>query len=336
MEIFYFNDKIDFTLENEKTLFDIYNSISKWLSENDQMISKILVNENDYDIKNLELMQRMSIANIEKIQIETKTNIDYITEILNEIRIYISKFTGIIESNIEYLLNNYNEFIDGIKWIIEAYGAVCKSGNVEFHSIFFEDKTLEEALNFLSISITELNKHKHDDKFIKEMLETGIKDKLILLQNLNSQILKQVSLKHAIKYKIKDIGLLNTIIDDHIKDLEIFIPKLSEIGIMVQTKKDLEAFSNIKKIINITENLVLLLTSCEIFLDLNFKEISINNEDNLESINKYFLEQLEEWHTAFKNNDLVLLADVLEYEIADYYSKYIEFLKLIKNKYINQ
>jgi hypothetical protein len=111
-------------------------------------------------------------------------------------------------------------------------------------------------------------------------------------------------------------------------------PTLEKISENFQSGNDVEALIGIKKIAGVLDNLVMSLKRIEDILSLDYTTMKIGDK-TISEINKNLLDIITEIFNAFKDKDTVLLADLIEYELGDYFDIYkdvLETLTIIANQ----
>jgi hypothetical protein len=334
MEISINTEKLDFTLEKERTLLEVIESLENWLSEQKVVINVINVDGKDLSPEDKEILGGFNINEISNVMIQTSTKIEMALAGLSDAKHYTDTFINELSKSRDEFLLSKDEKIEGLRWVSDVVFTSASVLQVNVGTVFVEETTLEENLAFLILSATELENKKHDNIFFYDYFVGGVKDRLLKLKEFIPLVVTRAMFESN-----EEDGAVN---DDNIKlvlknlknDLYNLTPTLGKISENFQSGKDIEALIGIKKISGVLDGLISTLKKVEQIMGLDFKKLEVF-EENVDDINKSLLEMLNEVFDAFKNQDMVLLSDLMEYEMGEYFNKYkdvIETLIIISNQ----
>ncbi len=334
MQILLNKEKLDFTLENETTLLDVILSIENWLEQQNVVISAINVDGLELTPDMQEKLEEFQVSNINNVEIETATHTEFAFQSLNDAGRYIDRFLSEIDKGRENFILNKNEKIDGLNWLADIIFSSANVLQVNISSIFINHTNLEEVIAFLVLSSEQLEKKKHDDLFFYDYFVTGVRERLDLLKQMLPLIIQHAifQLNNEDNY-LRDDNIIK-IIKSLKNDVYIMAPTLEKISQNFQSGKDLDALIGIKKVSGVLDNLVNSLTRIGQLLGLNYKVLQISGR-TIEEINKSLLDVLTQIFNAFQDQDTVLLADLIEYELSDFFELYkgvLETLTIIANQ----
>lgn len=271
------NTPIDFTLDNETNLKEVISSISKWLADSQLIIEKLQINSEDYSNKEL----NSDLENIKKIEIDT---ISYRDLNINNI------------SWIMYFFNNLSQAIE--KWNVSALDLVEKESstilehipnllsldNSKKDTIYAEKiQTILKNYNYFKCNESEVNK--------EEVLNFFNNITVLLKERLNEYQKPKEELKASIL-------LLNS-----------FREEIESISLLLQSGKEGDAASIMTKFTNVFQKLLRIIT-----FNINNKEITGDN--NIKEFTNELHGILEELLEGYESQDVVLIGDILEYELS--------------------
>jgi len=117
-----------------------------------------------------------------------------------------------------------------------------------------------------------------------------------------------------------------------LEEIEYHLPRLAEslerVSSLIQEAEYGRAFSLLTNCINVWDGINKAFERIEKILALDYNQIFIKGERLKEKIEK-FIRLLEEANKAIKNNDLLTLADILEYEFVPRIKEETEIVKKI-------
>lgn len=193
--------------------------------------------------------------------------------------------------------------------------------------VYLNDRELDE--NFKSVSLPDLLikiKGSLENQILKQIFvnEVEVNEKYLKESLLDKKDIDEI---RFVTQKTEDL------IEETLKEADEYLPKLRE-GVLNTAKKFRNDES--KKANNKYQNI---LKGIEWYIDVINKIISILDEEELynkyQKLVKRMNEQLTKVMTAYNKDDIVLVADILEYEIVEFIDEFKELndkLILIINK----
>ncbi len=269
--------KVDFKLENEKKVEDIYNAIKIWLKESNHLIYSFVIDGKETDPEKKELWAEKKADTIEKIGITALTEKEYKLTGLLTVAEYINLLLKAVSNDsvnmIKELIEEYPSIIKNIPILINGSQGELISGHLS--QIIKNSGLLKEGLlvDTKGMFLTEIEK-------ISELINCAAREIEDPLQELTSTL---------------DI-------------ITALIPRINEVSILLQTGKDQEAMGVIVKFSELLQKILRLIS----FFDTDNIIIDGNNFIKYsEDLNLVLTELVD----AFSINDSVLIGDLLEYEI---------------------
>ncbi len=332
MELLIEGEKINYSIENEKNVKDIVNALSDWLNENNRMIKSLSIDGAEIQITDEENLIEKQIDDVQKLEINLITPVEIAYNSLYELKQYVTRFVENIEntSDENNLIENKQLMLEGINWVLEIIDNSCQILHIEEGKVFYGTNSLYEIKQKIKLKFLEINKKKYDNQNYIGLLNEIASD-LKILNNLipilwnNAQYVmyvnKEIYEKQLVEQKIEEIeNVLNN-----------FLPLTEEIGTFFQTGNDKVGLDNVNKILGVLENLIFFLNSMERILKIDYKTLEYEGEP-VENKNKELFELIDELYNAFKDKDLVLLSDLLEYELGEKFTEYKEIVNNLKNE----
>ena len=297
--IFTLNDEpFDVTIENEKTLNELYSGLSEWLIESGLEITGLVQDGQTLTLSNKSEWGKFILENITQLDITAISGSDRYISDLQTLYQYISLLQSAIKgkndslssdllTELPYVTNTLDSFLS--KKDLPKYGTLSLN---ECISKFKQENTnkLENEYNLL-------------------------------------QLLNNISL--ILNTRIKEVTTPFTEIQNTAELLKGLIPGISDVSIMLQTGDDKKAMDSVLNFIDLSEKLIRIFPFLKEFGYTDISKESLDSEsfiDFYKNLNSILVELVD----AFNINDSILIGDLMEYEIAPRVNKLLEFLNLIE------
>ncbi len=339
MEILIEGSKLDFTLEKENNVQDVIDSVEKWLVENQKIMGDIKVDGQLIEAANKESLAVKQVSKTKVLEIEAINNEEYAINSLIELKDYISRSIQQLEEIAAADFNNdkKNDVFEGIKWVNDMLFNVCRVLGVDMNTVFSKGLPLTDIISRNVVVLTELETYRHDQKIFKEVAGDKLKKNLLELLDYFPKILSKAVLSLSKPGEFNVDNLLENL-NDVIINIKDFQPIIPNIGTNLQTGREIEAFTEMKNLLSMMESLIYHLRKIEELLQLNYSEIEVDGK-SVKEVSEQFHELLIQLSGAMQNNDIVLLGDLLEYEVLDrleiYQRIFAEIIVLIQKKNYN-
>jgi hypothetical protein len=299
VQIYFNNQKINFTLEQEKTLADVVHSLELWFYNQKMFIVSLEVDQKEFSPKDLE---QQGLQSIDKI---------------DEIKITASDFLKLETDGVKSLIPYFKDLTESMKAFDETTLAELLQ---QFPAMF---RTLEFVFASRQNEMNRKNLSALDKTF------TGTTVGMISLWNEGT---KQTVLSlcdyflteaEKINSSYKHIGQASIkITRETLSKLRDIIIRLSEVSILLQTGKDSEAMQVIASFSEMTQLFLHLIS--DFLAPQTARSISIGGE-SIVDFSRTLNIQLRELIEAFEKKDFILIGDLCEYEIAP------KIIKLLDN-----
>lgn len=335
MEILINREKVDLKLDKNACLGEIIEILNEELAKTQMVIVDILLNKERINpIEKKDLL----VKEIELLEIKAVTAVDLAIESLTEVGKYIPRAVRGIGGIKDFLKEGkdrevsqkVSQLAEGLSWIVDVLkksGLVLKS---DYKSIYLKE---EEATVLEKIEALEKEERSLQNE-LKELNWQGVEKILDDLSPLLSswistlpKILTEYSKQEGAKILKEETGAAQILreLKASREDLSKLSQELEDISIRMQTGNEYEAMESLQECTRTLENIFGLLKNAQNFFNLNYAQIKVEKEDVASKIEE-IKDILSEVVTAFENNDLVLLADLLEYELSPLMSLFPEVI----------
>ena len=336
MEIIFKGSKLDYTLEEENNVLQVIESLEKWLSDNAEVIDEIKIDGNIVLPTEKEELENRLISNTELLEIKTNHNAELAINSLIELNEYLKRFLSSLNSkdNNYFTYEKKEELIEGLKWINEVIISICKILRIDINTIFINELPLSDIVSKNNTILLELDTYKYDPKIFYEIINIKLNKNILLFIEYIPKILSKSVFQLTDPMEL-DIKNIDENLVEVIKTIDAFLPIIPKIGANLQSGKDIEAYTEIKNVMGMMENLIYYLRRIEEILQIDYSTLKLDDIDvnkNNKELN-ILLQQLTE---AFLHTDIVSLGDILEYELIpklEIYQKiFKELIVLAKKK----
>jgi len=292
------NEPFDVTIENEKTLEELYTGISNWLIKSDLEITELVKDGEDLELTNSSEWKSILLENIGKLDIIAISGSDrYITD-LQTLYQYISLLQNAVTGSNNALISDLLSELTYVTSAMDSF--ISKKDLLQYGTL-----KLQECIN-------------NFQKENREELES--RNKLI-------ELLRNISL--ILQMRIKEVTSPFSELQKTAELLQKLIPGISDVSVMLQTGDDQQAINSILTFIDLSEKLIRLFPFLKEFGYTDIRKKSIDSEsfdDFYTNFNSILVELID----AFNINDSILIGDLMEYEIAPRVNKLLDFINLIE------
>jgi hypothetical protein len=296
VEIYINEEKIDFTLENEKNLGQVIESIENWLKNSELVITSLKHDDRELSFENREQWSGMGIDSVTRLSITVRTPSELHIATCENVLTFFTLLARAMDEHNETLAR---ELSSGFPFVIESLRLVFDYHNIyPVGSDILDIERIGKSISQEGIdAVTSPESRKTIDRLV---------EKTTLLLN-------------ELTYPIESLRSI-------MKQLEASIAEISEVSILLQTGKDKKAFDTIVRFSELFQSLLRIFTHIKTTKKLTLSDYRIG-ESNLEEYYNNLNRTLKELHDAFTINDFVLIGDILEYEIAPKISDLIRFME---------
>lgn len=325
MEIQINNYPVEIELEDEKTIQDVVDSVSQWANSRALIFIGIDIDGNYFG---LDEIPELSIEGVSVLNCLVQSRADIVYETLNEAIIYCDR---VIDYMVEIKqqgadADELEDLVSGMDWLQEVFSTVSHLLSMDMNEINFRDKNVNYYVNLLI-------EMKHNiNSFLAENQENGIPqldDALfhnlkeiyaifMVSEEMKRLITESIDSPDTLIVSLKDI---RTVLPEQVKNLE-------EAAVAYQTGKDDEAAEKLFQFIDFMFDFTRTCYQVAPVFNIDLREIVVE-DISLDEKNRELQSLLHDTLEVMENNDMISLADILEYEIMESINnidKYIDIL----------
>ena len=332
MEIQINGSRLDYELEEEKTVLEIVEAIGQWLSKEGRILEEIEVNGEEVGVGREDLSKRL-IEETRVIAIKASSGVEYSSRYLLEVKEYGERVLRGIEEGFGF--EKKDEIIEGLKWIREVLVEMGKILNLDTGRVFIGEESLWEVL----WKYEEGERGLKESRFHKEGFEKILEG--IVLRSVEKilKILPKILIRVAFEGRdLKEISVEVLIknLEQMKEELGVFKPRLLELGVDLQTGRKVAGYQRMQNFLGVLSNLVEDLMRLDNYLGIGYEDWEVEGK-KVRDINEGLKGVLEDFRDALERKDIILLGDIIEYEMMgklELYEKILEnFIVMIKNKF---
>lgn len=332
MEIRINNYPVEIVLENEKTVNDVISSISGWINQKNLIFTAIEIDGSEYHVDNT---PDLSIENIGLINFIVQSRADVVYETVNEGIYYCDRVIDFLQHLDEKSMDTeeLDDLVSGIEWLQEVFPVVSNHLRMNLDEVKFRDTSVSgyikklEELKFRIIN------------FIAEMTDEGVIDiddsLFVSLKEIFAIFLVSEEMKRLIIESIDSPDVLINSLREIQKSLPEQKAVLEKAAVSYQTGNDSEGMEHLFNFIEFMFNYTRTCYQISPVFDISLKDIIIA-EESLEERNRELQILLNETVDIMESNDMISLADILEYEIVESIENLDKYIDLLLEKIIDK
>ncbi|MCD6120855.1 MAG: hypothetical protein J7K04_03345 [Spirochaetales bacterium] len=282
MEIKINEEKINFELENEKTIGEIISVIRNWIYGSGFIITSVFLDNREIKIDEQSGWQDIPVADIKTLNIK----INHVTELRAANLKTVTKYLGMLSEAVGSSDKKmYRELLSGFPFMLESLGS-----------------------NYI------LNKN--TDSLGRIIKETSVDDIMSLNNDEKEEIIRLISeiianTEEALNEIQYPAEALRSITDK----LHASAEEIGEVSVLLQSGNDKQAMDYVVKFSDLTQRFFRILTALGDSGKIQLNSIKIQGKKSSEfyhDLNNILNQLLDAFHVQ----DSVLIGDLLEYEIA--------------------
>jgi len=331
MEIKINNYPVEIVLENEKTVKDVIASITGWINQKNLIFAGIDIDGQEYHVDDA---PDLLIENISSINCLVQSRADIVYETVNEGIFYCDRVIDFLQHLEEEPMDTdeLDDLVSGIEWLQEVFPTISNLLGMNLDDVKFRDSTISHYVKMLD----EL-RHRIVN-FIAEMKDDGeidIEDSMFInLKEIFNIFLTSEEMKRLI---IESIDSPDVLINS-LREIKEHLPEqktiLENAAVSYQTGKDSKGMEQLFNFIDFMFNYTRTCYQISPVFDISLKDIIIGDE-SLEEKNRELQILLNETVDIMENNDMISLADILEYEIVEGMENLEQYIDLLLEKIIH-
>ncbi len=322
MDILINDEKLEYTLENEKSLNEVIDCVEEWVLQNGRVISSISADDEgilpDYPLKTL----HKEINGISVLKIQTLSPTEYALHTLETIGEYI------LDLKTRYLqsagIENHDAILEGLTLVENGLSGVCNLLIIkDFAVLDGNGVSLRKMLGDLNASI-----QKYEKRYINvdDFPETaGILDGLLSV--LPKMVTWGVVKNSMLMQELEGSDLFfKSALSDLCSVTQASVDKFEKIGRNLQIGSDAPALNDILFVTDLLDELVFILG---LFMQEHrdwADKIRVSGRSIQETI-EGISDGLKEIEESFKSGDMVSVGDLIEYELKPLYEDVLKLLE---------
>jgi len=328
MEIRINDYPVDIVLENEKTVNDVVASISEWIKQKNLILAGIDIDGEEYLI---DAIPDLLLENIDVINCLVQSISDIVYETVNAAIAYCDRVIGYLQDIEEESMDaeELEDLVSGIEWLMEMFPSVSNFLGINIDDIKYRDSS---AGNYIK-RLDELRDR--IAKFIPEMGDSGeivIDDSIFMHIR---EILHILLAGEEMKKLIRDSVDSPDVLINSLKEIKERLPEqkaiLESAAISYQSGNDKQGMEQLLSFINFMFHYTRTCYQISPVFDIPLKDIIIG-EESIDEKNRELQILLNETVEILEDNDMVSLADILEYEITESMENLEQYIDLLLEK----
>ncbi len=282
MEIKVNGQKLDVVLENEKTAYDVIAAILKALDNRDALVSSVTIDGRVFSLDDAELKET-NVKDIGLLDLELASKEELTASLLDESRNILHSISADLRQNGFAHAPEIRKLFDWLTETIRAINSVSLMSLAESRLLV---STVKQVADYLEGP---------------ERDEAKIPSLASIIGSLDQYVdSMKTKLSRDFTVTAERVG----------QEIEKCLTLLPEIAAAFQTGRDREALQNINSVINTIE------LAC-IHLQNRLPELAGDRRESVEEFSRDLNSLLSQVVTAFENGDVVLLGDLMEYELPE-------------------
>lgn len=326
MQIFINDQPIDYKLEKEIYLEEVYQYLEKEIAKFDRYIIDYDFTLNQNVNEKYSSLKEIPINSVEKLFIYTGDIKELLFSSFRSLYEYIDQIGSFIYESEEVDTNSLKQIKEGVLQIENLVMHLLKFFSVPYNLIQIltpekEVRNFKESFeNF--INLIELLTEKNFKEFKEKLL-----DELRVLRVFASKNM------YSIFSEIIEDSEVLELVQKFESNMDSVIETLSSVNAKFQIGREKEAIEMFLNVLdNLDSQIFLLLTA----IQRNKQNFEKRLYDEIEECFKNFIKKMEQLADAFARNDLVEIGDIIEYEFSEELSKIKKYLPEVKKILIQQ
>ncbi|MCX8028651.1 MAG: hypothetical protein N2712_01480 [Brevinematales bacterium] len=312
MDIYIMGNKVDYKIENEKTIKDIIDSIFEIVNNYGHSITEIKVDGKVFSIDDPTL-QEIVIDDVDNLEIETASYFEISSALIYSLQLYIKSLKNVIEKN----NLDFATFDQAKSWISDVLTTPINTLFIFSPKSEYITKR-DEIVRFIS----SFTYNDFSNPARKQEFQNKINELEILLKDIMG-VLEKISEEGNVFF--------DTSIDN---DLSNMLRLLDDIPLKLQLGKEVEALQDIDEFSETFLELIeflryIISNSNSRIFSQNKETFNFSRFENITSI-------IEEIINSIQNKDYVSVSDLMSYELKPLVEELQKFIKDIRERALKQ
>lgn len=316
---------VEIMLENEKTVRDVVKSITEWINDKNLIFLGVDIDGNYHETEEI---PPVPLDKVSVINCLVQSRADVVYETVNEGIAYCDRVLSFLKHSGDdgIDVDELGNLISGMEWLQEVFDTIAGLLKLDMGSVRFRDETV----NFYIEKLAEM---KH--KIVTFMSEMKDEDAIDIDESLFyslREIFGIFLVSEEMKRLIIDSIDSPDVLINSLKEIKESIPAqadlLEKIAAAYQTGNDQEGMDKLFQFIDFLFTYTRTCYQVSPVFGVDLKEIVINGI-SLDEKNRELQSLMNETMDIMESNDMISLADILEYEIKESLGdidKYIDLL----------
>lgn len=330
MELRINNYPVEIVLENEKTVRDVIESIAGWINQKNLIFAGIDIDGTGYHI---EEAPDMDLEKIDVINCLVQSRADVVYDTVNEGIFYCDRVIDYLNHLEDEPMDTeeLEDFVSGVEWMLEVFPTLSILLGMDFDNARYRDLTI-------SAYIKQLDDLRHRIvKFIAEMKDDGeidIEDTLFVnIKGIFNMILAGDEMKRLVIESIDSPDVLLS----SLKEIREKLPEqkavLEKAAVSYQTGNDSQGMELLFSFVDFMFSYTRTCYQISPVFEISLEDIVIGDE-SLEEKNRELQILLNETVDIMENNDMISLADILEYEIVESMTNLEQYIDMLLERIV--
>ncbi len=304
---------VEIMLENEKTVKDVVKSITDWINEKNLIFLGVDIDGNYHDTDDIPSVPVEKI-NIMNCLVQSRADVVY--ETVNEGIAYCDRVLSFLKHSDEDGIDSDElaNLISGMEWLQEVFPTISNLLKMDVGSMTYRDEKVSDYIDKIGAMkhriVTFMSEMKDEDTIdIEESLFYSLREVFGIF--LVSEEMKKL---------IMDSIDSPDVLINSLKDIRDMIPAqtelLEQIAIAYQTGNDKEGVDKLFQFIDFLFTYTRTCYQISPVFGVNLAEVVIDGI-SLDEKNRELQGLMNETMDILESNDMISLADILEYEIKE-------------------
>ena len=209
MEIYLNQERVGFTLEDEKNLGDVLTEMDNWIRTKDELITSVNLNGKILSREEREALSGHALEEIVSIDLGSQNRYSLAAEGIYLLKSYLPRFATGTEEIAEYLqkgedfkaYEQFDDFVTGMEWIMEMLANVARTAELDYRKITYDGRSVQERLNDLLKLVKEIEKtfENRDMVMLSDLLQYEVPPMFNEWLGMSEEIIKEIEEHWAIK-----------------------------------------------------------------------------------------------------------------------------------------
>ncbi len=315
---------VDIGIEHEKTLKELADSIQNWSAERNLIFTGLYC-EQEYqpagEIKDTPL------DTLETVDFQIESKSDLVIGSITEAAAFCEKLLSFIDELVDdpaVFAPAAQDVADSLEWLSAVSASVVSLLELDAKSVIFLDRSVNDYLSDLSVHAASAN------KLTAETL-IGVRPFFEKLRSLYKMLLFSDAIKNLVISSIDSPDQLVTSLMETRKTLAQQVDNLEKVAALFQSGKDNEAVEMFYPFLDFMYAYLRLSAQTQPVFGIDISEIVIDDV-SLEEKNSDIHGFLSEIVEVMENDDIISMADILEYEMKPLLAQLPDYLDELINK----